>query len=78
MPPMPENNLVWAILATVLCCWPIGIYAIVRAAKVGSLYNAGDYDGAVEASKDAKTWSIISAVAGLIVIVIYAIILANS
>ncbi len=78
MPPMPENNLVWAILATILCCWPIGIYAIVRAAKVGSLYNAGDYDGAVEASKDAKTWSIISAVAGLIVIVIYAIILANS
>jgi hypothetical protein len=70
-PPMPENYLVWAILTTVLCCWPFGIAAIVNAAKVSSAYAIGDYAGSQRASENAKTWSIWTAVAGVIFWVLY-------
>ena len=76
-PPMPENYLVWSILATVFCCWPLGIFAIINAAKVSSAYNAGDYQGALNASASAKKWTIATACVGgisvIIVSVIYAI-----
>ena len=77
-PPMPENYLVWAILSTILCCWPIGIASIIYAAKVGSAYNAGDYQGAISASANAKKWAIITACVGgillLVVGIFYAIV----
>lgn len=57
---MPSTNLVWAILATLFCCLPTGIYAIVRAAKVESLYVSGYYEESLRASNDALKWSIIS------------------
>ncbi|MDR1603132.1 MAG: CD225/dispanin family protein [Tannerella sp.] len=79
-PPMPDNYLVWAILSTVLCCWPIGIFAIVNSSKVGSAYHSGDYEGAQKASDNAKKLAIWTAVSGVIVwvvfIIIYAIIIA--
>lgn len=59
--PVP-NHLAWAIIATVLgacfCCplGLLGIVAIVYAAKVNSLLNAGDLEGARRASATAKTW----------------------
>ena len=72
-PPMPENYLVWAILSTVLCCWPIGIFSIINAAKVGSAYNAGDYQGALKASANAKKLAIVTVVAGAIIVIIVGI-----
>ena len=74
-PPMPETYLVWAILATILCCVPLGIVSIVNAAGVSSAYNAGDYDLAVKKSENAKKWAIISAVCGIVASILYAIIL---
>lgn len=59
-PQMPPTNLVWAILTTLFCCLPTGIYAIVRAAKVESLYVSGYYEESLRASNDALKWSIIS------------------
>ena len=50
------NHLVAAILVTILCCWPLGIPAIVFAAKVNGFVGAGDYGGAMEASKKASMW----------------------
>ncbi len=71
--PVPHvpNQLVWAILATLLCCLPTGIVAIVYAAKVDGLVAAGDYDGALSASNSAKTWSIISAAVSIGFVVLY-------
>lgn len=63
--PKPPNYLVWAILSTLFCCLPFGVVSIVFAAQVDSKYNAGNYDGAVEASNNAKKWAIISAVVAL-------------
>ena len=73
MPPKPDNNMVWAILSTVLCCLPAGIVAIIKASKVDNLYMRGDYQGAEEAAKSAKTWAIVGAVAGLVFGILYVI-----
>lgn len=64
--PKPENYLVWAILATLCCCVPTGIAAIVYAAQVDSKWAAGDQFGAREASENAKLWSLISLGVGLV------------
>jgi hypothetical protein len=60
-----QNYLVFAILATVLCCLPAGIVAIVYAAQVNGKLQAGDIAGAQAASKNAKMWCWISAGVGL-------------
>lgn len=70
-PAKPANYLVWSILTTLLCCLPLGIVAIIFAAQVDNKYQQGDYAGAVSASAKAKLFSIISAVVGGIVLVIY-------
>jgi uncharacterized membrane protein YvbJ len=70
------NYLVFAILATVLCCLPAGIPAIVYAAQVNGKLQAGDLTGAQSASNNAKMWCWISFGLGLCVVVIYGVIVA--
>lgn len=54
--PMPKNWLIESILVTIFCCQVFGIIAIVYSTKVESLYHAGDYEAAEEASRNAKKW----------------------
>jgi hypothetical protein len=61
------NYLVQAILCTLCCCLPFGIVAIVFAAQVNGKLQAGDYAGAVEASRKAKMWCWIAFGVGLAV-----------
>jgi hypothetical protein len=63
----PPNYLVWAILATIFCCQILGIVSIVFAAQVNSKWNAGDIQGALDASKNAKLWAWIAFGSGLII-----------
>jgi Interferon-induced transmembrane protein len=72
-PPKPDNYLVWAILTTILCCLPFGIVSIVYAAKVDNLYYNGQYEEAAEKAKSAKTWAIVSAGSGLLILILYVI-----
>ena len=65
-----------SIIATILCCWPLGIPGIVYAAKVDGLWDKGDYAGAAEASRKAKAWSIASAVTGGVIVILYIILIA--
>jgi hypothetical protein len=60
-----QNYLVFAILATVLCCLPAGIPAIVYAAQVNNKLQMGDLAGAQAASNNAKLWCLISGGLGL-------------
>lgn len=69
----PDNNLVWAILCTVLCCMPLGIVAIIKSTKVKELWALGDMAGAQKAADDAKKWAIWGAAAAAIVWVLYII-----
>jgi len=58
-PPLtpPKNWLVESILVTILCCLPFGIAGIVFASQVNTKYAASDYNGALQASKDAGKWT---------------------
>lgn len=60
------SHLVWAILATLFCCLPTGIVAIVYAAQVSGKLEAGNVAGAWEASNNARMWSWISFGLGLV------------
>lgn len=63
-----------SIATTLLCCLPLGIVAIIQAAKVNGLMAAGDLDGARNASKAAKKWATISFVVGLVLGIIYTVV----
>ncbi len=65
------NYLVFAILATVFCCLPTGIAAIVYAAQVNGKLQAGNVAGAQADSKNAKMWCWISFGLGLALVVGY-------
>lgn len=73
--PMPDSNLVWAILSTLLCCLPLGIVSIVKSTQVSKLWSQGDQAGAVQASEDAKKWAIWSAIAGVVFLVLYIVLI---
>lgn len=73
---VPPNYLVWSILVTLFCCIPGGVVAIVYSTQVSSRFLQGDYEGANASSRNARKWAIISAVAGAVIGIIYAIIIA--
>lgn len=66
----PDNYLVWTILTTILCCWPLGIPGIVYATKVEKLWRAGDTAGAQQAAEQAKMWCFISLGGGVLTFIV--------
>jgi hypothetical protein len=75
-PPQPKNWLVESILVTILCCLPFGIVGIINAAQVNSKYATGDYDGALNASKEAAKWTKLGFWIGFGLIALYFIAIA--
>ena len=71
----PPNYLVWSILTTLFCCLPLGIVSIVFAAQVNSKWSAGDVAGAQESSAKAKKFAIWSAIAGVVVGILYVVLI---
>ena len=70
----PDNNLVWGILVTVLCCLPFGIVSIIQATRCPAY---GDRDNTRKRRRrltTAKKWAIWGAIAGVIVAIIYILI----
>lgn len=51
---MPKTWLVESILVTCFCCLPFGIIGIVNATKIEGEYNAGNYQQALQYSRQAK------------------------
>lgn len=77
----PANNLVSAILATVLCCLPLGVVAIVFAAQVDTKWASGDWYGAQDSAKKAKLFanlSVAGAVAGIVLYIFIAVMAGSS
>ncbi|WP_248964892.1 CD225/dispanin family protein [Sphaerisporangium perillae] len=79
-PAAPDNHLVPAILTTLFCCLPFGIVSIVKSSQVNSKWAVGDYQGAIAASEEAKTWWKRALIWGIVVdvvgIVLYFVLLA--
>jgi hypothetical protein len=69
----PKNWLVESILVTILCCLPLGIVGIINASQVNSRMASGDYNGAVNASKEAAKWTKLGFWIGIGVIALYII-----
>lgn len=65
------SHMTKAILTTLFCCLPLGIVAIVKASRVSSTVNNGDYEEARELSEGANKWANISIGVGVVVGVIY-------
>ena len=66
----PPNYMVWAVLSTLFCCLPLGIVSIIKASEVNSKWIAGDYEGARISSENAKKWATISAIIGVVLVVL--------
>lgn len=77
-PPMPgmmpgpviPNYLVHSIIATLCCCLPLGIVAIIFSAQVNQKLAIGDVAGAQDASNKAKLFCWISFGIGIIGIIL--------
>jgi hypothetical protein len=68
--PRVSSYMGWAIATLILCFWPTGIVAVVYASQVGNKLALGDYAGAQESSRKAKTWCWITFGVGIAAIVI--------
>ena len=68
--PMPpgtvKNYLVESILCLICCGGVFAIPAIVYASQVNAKLGAGDYEGAVQSSENAKKWCIIAVCIGVV------------
>ncbi|MEO5683807.1 MAG: CD225/dispanin family protein [Chitinophagaceae bacterium] len=69
----PKNWLVESILVTLFCCLPFGIAGIVFATQVNTKWSVGDFNGALQSSKDAAKWTKIGFFVGIAFIVLYLI-----
>jgi len=71
--PRIDNHLAKAIIATLLCCMPFGIIAIVHASSVDGKVHAGDLNGARLASRKANDWGNYAIISGFIVAALYCV-----
>lgn len=74
--PRPGNYLPLAIIATLCCCPPTGVVAIVYGSRVDPLYNGGQVQEAQNASKKSLIWSVVSIVLMLVLVLLYSAISA--
>ena len=72
-PAMPNTWLAVSIVVTLLCCVPFGLVAVIKAARVETLWRNGQYEEAEETSASAKKWTIITFVCGLVFYILYVI-----
>lgn len=72
----PDNLLVWTILSTLFCCWPVGGFGIYYSTQVDKFWWMGLYNEAYDAANKAKNFAIISAAIVLVPVGLYAVALA--
>jgi hypothetical protein len=72
-PPVRISTYLFPAILVTFCCagMPFGIVAVVYALQVSSKLNAGDIEGAVKASREAKRWCIVALCVGLAVMFLW-------
>lgn len=79
--PHVPSYMGWAIATLILCFWPTGIVAVVHASRVGNRLSMGDYAGAQESSRKAKTWCWVTfgiGIAAFVIAIVVALIAATA
>ncbi|MEN3328933.1 MAG: hypothetical protein V7638_3740 [Acidobacteriota bacterium] len=69
-PASVPNYMVPSIIS-LFCCLPLGIVAVIFAARVNGQVQSGDTAGALDSSRKAKMFSYIGLILGLIWIAIW-------
>lgn len=59
-------SIVWPIVATLCCCVPLGIVAIIFTVKANSAGSVGNLAEAEKSAKTAKTFLVLSVILGLV------------
>ena len=70
-----NNQMVKAVLVTVLCCLPFGIVAIIKSSEVNGKLAVGDIVGAQMSASSSSNWSNMAIIFGLIFGIFYFFIL---
>ncbi|ESO91555.1 hypothetical protein LOTGIDRAFT_233366 [Lottia gigantea] len=70
----PPDHLGLAVLATLLCCWPVGIMAIMRALDARRAVDRGDLITANSEAAQAKKLSLIAIGLGAVILVVVIIV----
>lgn len=70
-----DNQMVKAVLVSVLCCLPFGIIAIIKSSEVNGKLAAGDVVGAQMSASSSSNWSNIGMIFGFIFFIFYFFIL---
>ncbi|KAA0716463.1 hypothetical protein E1301_Tti009410 [Triplophysa tibetana] len=65
-----KTYLVWSIINTFCCCFPIGVAAIIFSCRVNTANSLGDGTKARESSRTARNLNIAAVVIGIIFIII--------
>ena len=79
----PPDHMMFNIVVTICCCWPIGIFAILKSMATRDAINRGDAQGAMENSQSARRlgfWALgvgiaFMVLAVVLIVVVYAVIL---
>ena len=71
-PASVPNYMVPSIIS-LFCCLPLGIVAVIFAARVNGQVQAGDTAGAMDSSRKAKMFSYIGLILGLIWVAIWVV-----
>ncbi|MCM3886233.1 CD225/dispanin family protein [Frankia sp. R82] len=70
----PVRTYLWqSLVATLLCCLPTGVIALVYASITQNRLQAGDVPGARQASARARRWCVISMIAFVAVLLTYVV-----
>ncbi len=77
-PIKPNSYMALAIFTTICCCLPLGIVAIVKASKVNEYFALSQYELSQKAADDAKKWSLIGIVIGVVCQIIYGVVYAST
>lgn len=78
IPPLKPDNWLWqSIVATLLCCMPLGVVGIIYAVRVNSLYFSGNYQESERMAQKAKMWTLISAGIALLYYIMWIIMLVT-
>jgi fatty acid desaturase len=71
------DNWLWqSILATILCCQPLGVVGIYFAAQSQTATNLGSYGLARQKAQTAKTWTLWSAGVMLVGVLLWGLLFA--